>query len=160
MKVNDERFSILCISETFDYFSYLSAISFWTPLHIVKCFYSSIRASMVSQGVQIMKSSFYFLQSEADRLRMISNREARAAKRAAAAEKRRQEVERKRKEREEELKKQKEEQERQEKLKAELEEQRRLKEEERRWAYLTLCMLGKNFSRQHFEIFFLFFSRK
>ena len=22
---------------------------------------------------------------------------------------------------------------------------------------LTLCMLGKNFSRQHFEIFFLFF---
>lgn len=43
-------------------------------------------------------------QSEADKLRMISNREARAAKRAAAAEKRRQEVERKRKEREEQIK--------------------------------------------------------
>ncbi|KAH3747693.1 hypothetical protein DPMN_182122, partial [Dreissena polymorpha] len=70
--------------------------------------------------------------SEADKLRMISNREARNAKRAAAAEKRRQEVERKRREREEQIKREKEEQERQEKLKIELEEQRKRKEEERR----------------------------
>ncbi|KAL4216874.1 hypothetical protein ACF0H5_023336 [Mactra antiquata] len=70
--------------------------------------------------------------SEADKLRMISNREARAAKRAAAAEKRRQEVERKRKEREEQIKREKEEVERQEKLKQEQEELRKQKEEERR----------------------------
>ena len=28
------------------------------------------------------------------------------------------------------------------------------------WDTLTLCMLGKNFCRQHFEIFFLIFLRK
>ncbi|XP_053386707.1 trichohyalin-like isoform X5 [Mercenaria mercenaria] len=70
--------------------------------------------------------------SEADKLRMISNREARAAKRAAAAEKRRQEVERKRKEREEQIKREKEEHERQEVLRQEQEELRKQKEEERR----------------------------
>ncbi|XP_053386723.1 uncharacterized protein LOC123538660 isoform X20 [Mercenaria mercenaria] len=71
-------------------------------------------------------------RSEADKLRMISNREARAAKRAAAAEKRRQEVERKRKEREEQIKREKEEHERQEVLRQEQEELRKQKEEERR----------------------------
>ncbi|WAR10459.1 K2012-like protein [Mya arenaria] len=70
--------------------------------------------------------------SEADKLRMISNREARNAKRAAAADKRRQEVERKRREREEAIKRERDLAERQDKLKAEQEELRRQKEEERR----------------------------
>ncbi|XP_056011458.1 titin homolog isoform X24 [Ostrea edulis] len=69
---------------------------------------------------------------EAARLRMISNREARAAKRAAQAEKRRQEVEKRRREREDQLKREKEEFERQQQLKAELEEERRRQEEQRR----------------------------
>uniref|UniRef100_A0A8W8LK15 Uncharacterized protein n=1 Tax=Magallana gigas TaxID=29159 RepID=A0A8W8LK15_MAGGI len=69
---------------------------------------------------------------EAARLRMISNREARAAKRAAQAEKRRQEVEKRRREREDQLKREKEEFERQQQLKAELEEERKRQEEQRR----------------------------
>ncbi|KAK3082961.1 hypothetical protein FSP39_010092 [Pinctada imbricata] len=69
---------------------------------------------------------------EAARLRMISNKEARAAKRAAQAEKRRQEVEKRRREREEQLKREKEEFERQQNLKAELEEERKKAEEARR----------------------------
>ncbi|XP_061188991.1 titin homolog isoform X2 [Saccostrea echinata] len=69
---------------------------------------------------------------EAARLRMISNREARAAKRAAQAEKRRQEVEKRRREREDQLRREKEEFERQQQLKAELEEERKRQEEQRR----------------------------
>ena len=79
-----------------------------------------------------MNKKPWWLQEEA-RARMISNREARAAKRAAQAEKRRQEVERKRREREEQLKKEKEEQERQEQLQRELEEERKRREEEKRY---------------------------
>ncbi|XP_056011466.1 titin homolog isoform X32 [Ostrea edulis] len=77
---------------------------------------------------QIVKKT----KDEAARLRMISNREARAAKRAAQAEKRRQEVEKRRREREDQLKREKEEFERQQQLKAELEEERRRQEEQRR----------------------------
>ncbi|XP_078324774.1 uncharacterized protein LOC111122773 isoform X7 [Crassostrea virginica] len=77
---------------------------------------------------QIVKKT----KDEAARLRMISNREARAAKRAAQAEKRRQEVEKRRREREDQLKREKEEFERQQQLKAELEEERKRQEEQRR----------------------------
>lgn len=80
----------------------------------------------------------YFLKDEAARLRMISNREARAAKRAAQAEKRRQEVEKRRREREDQLKREKEEFERQQQLKAELEEERKRQEEQRRLV-LIVC---------------------
>ncbi|KAK7112594.1 hypothetical protein V1264_012028 [Littorina saxatilis] len=70
--------------------------------------------------------------TEEDRLKSISNKEARAAKRAAAATKRKEEVERRRKEREEQLKREKEEQERQDQLKREMETERRRREEERK----------------------------
>ena len=62
---------------------------------------------------------------EAARLRMISNREARAAKRAAQAAKRKEEVERKRREKEEQAKRERDEQERAEQLKREMEAERR-----------------------------------
>ena len=78
------------------------------------------------------------LKDEAARLRMISNKEARAAKRAAQAEKRRQEVEKRRREREEQLKREKEEFERQQNLKAELEEERKRAEEARRYICLKI----------------------
>nr|XP_034301536.1 titin homolog isoform X9 [Crassostrea gigas] len=81
---------------------------------------------------QIVKKTKGGPKDEAARLRMISNREARAAKRAAQAEKRRQEVEKRRREREDQLKREKEEFERQQQLKAELEEERKRQEEQRR----------------------------
>ncbi|XP_052080461.1 uncharacterized protein KIAA2012 homolog isoform X15 [Mytilus californianus] len=62
---------------------------------------------------------------EAARLRMISNREARAAKRAAQAAKRKEDVERKRREKEEQARRERDEQERAEQLKREMEAERR-----------------------------------
>ena len=85
-------------------------------------------------------------KDEAARLRMISNKEARAAKRAAQAEKRRQEVEKRRREREEQLKREKEEFERQQNLKAELEEERKRADEARRYIpYIGNFSRGFNF---------------
>lgn len=66
-----------------------------------------------------------FFKDEAARLRMISNREARAAKRAAQAAKRKEDVERKRREKEEQAKRERDEQERAEQLKREMEAERR-----------------------------------
>ncbi|XP_071149817.1 uncharacterized protein KIAA2012 homolog isoform X47 [Mytilus edulis] len=62
---------------------------------------------------------------EAARLRMISNREARAAKRAAQAAKRKEDVERKRREKEEQARRERDEHERAEQLKREMEAERR-----------------------------------
>ncbi|XP_076089509.1 uncharacterized protein LOC143059822 [Mytilus galloprovincialis] len=64
-------------------------------------------------------------KDEAARLRMISNREARAAKRAAQAAKRKEDVERKRREKEEQARRERDEHERAEQLKREMEAERR-----------------------------------